>query len=59
VTESTVAGLLAGIYLAFASAGLKYLKSKQETRVKFLYLKRIFRWRENPLKNGTPYDFGR
>ena len=59
VTESILAGLLAGIYLAFASAGLKYLKSKQETRVKFLYLKRISSWREHPLKNGTPYDFGR
>jgi uncharacterized protein involved in exopolysaccharide biosynthesis len=45
VIGATIAGMLVGICIAFASAGLEYLKLVHSTNAKLLYLKRILFWR--------------
>ncbi|MDE3188335.1 MAG: chain length determinant family protein [Acidobacteriota bacterium] len=48
VLGATIAGLLTGICIALASAGLGYLRSERATQAKLLHLKRILSWRTRP-----------
>ena len=45
VLGAIIAGLLTGICIALASAGLSYLKSEQATQAKLLHLRQILSWR--------------
>jgi uncharacterized protein involved in exopolysaccharide biosynthesis len=48
VIGSAIAGLIAGIFLVLAGAGVGNLRSNPEANAKLLYLKRKLYWRVNP-----------
>jgi uncharacterized protein involved in exopolysaccharide biosynthesis len=50
VIAAAIAGLIVGVGLALAQAGMGNLNSNPETNAKLLYLKRILSWRAHPAK---------
>jgi len=48
VIAAAFAGLIVGVGLALAQAGMGNLKSNSETNAKLLYLERILYWRAHP-----------